>query len=92
VETGSAMVNTTGSTISEVVDQVRRVNDLVGLIAVTSSEQNNGISQINQSIANLDRNTQQNAALVEETAAAAASLQQQADVLTQTVGVFRLSH
>jgi methyl-accepting chemotaxis protein len=92
VETGSAMVNTTGSTISEVVDQVRRVNDLVGLIATTSSEQNNGISQINQSIALLDRNTQQNAALVEETAAAAASMQQQANELTQTVGVFRLAH
>jgi methyl-accepting chemotaxis protein len=90
VETGSSLVNTTGSTISEVVDQVRRVNELVGLIATTSSEQNNGIAQINQAIGRLDQNTQHNAALVEETAAAAESLQHQASELARSVEVFRL--
>ncbi len=90
VETGSSLVNTTGSTISEVVDQVRRVNDLVGLIATTSAEQNNGIAQINQAIGRLDQNTQHNAALVEQTAAAAESLQYQAGELARAVEVFRL--
>jgi methyl-accepting chemotaxis protein len=91
VETGSSLVNTTGSTISEVVDQVRRVNELVGRIASTSSEQNNGIAQINQAIGRLDQNTQHNAALVEQTAAAAESLQHQADEMARAVEVFRLA-
>ncbi len=90
VEAGSSLVDTTGSTISEVVDQVRRVNELVGLIAVTSAEQNTGISQINTAISRLDQNTQHNAALVEETASAAESLTHQADELSRAVEVFRL--
>ena len=90
VETGSTLVGTTGTTISEVVDQVRRVNELVGLIAATSSEQNQGINQINTAISRLDQATQHNAALVEETAAAADSLRHQSDELARAVGVFRL--
>ena len=91
VESGSSLVNTTGATISEVVDQVRRVNELVGLIASTSSEQNNGINQINQAVSNLDQATQHNAALVEQTAAAAESLRHQSDALSRAVSVFRLA-
>jgi methyl-accepting chemotaxis protein len=90
VESGSALINTTGGTISDVVNQVRRVNELVGLIATTSSEQNDGIAQINSSIGRLDQATQHNAALVEQTAAAAESLRQQADKLTQVMQMFHL--
>jgi methyl-accepting chemotaxis protein len=91
VEGGSALINTTGGTISEVVDQVRRVNELVSLIATTSSEQSNGIAQVNTSIGRLDHATQHNAALVEQTSAAAESLRQQADKLTQVMQVFHLA-
>jgi methyl-accepting chemotaxis protein len=88
VESGSNLVDTTGQTIGEVVAQVRRVNELVSLIATTSSEQNDGIDQINVAISRLDQNTQQNAALVEQTAAAAEALRHQADDLTRAVQVF----
>ena len=89
VETGSALVGSTGQTIGQVVDQVRRVTELVGQITTSSAEQNNGIGQVNTAISLLDEATQQNAALVEETAAAAESLNRQAIELTQSVAVFR---
>ncbi|MEY4766963.1 MAG: hypothetical protein RI907_3636 [Pseudomonadota bacterium] len=90
VEAGSALVDTTGSTISEVVAQVRQVNELVGLIATTSAEQSSGIAQINQAINRLDQTTQHNAALVEQNASAAESLTHQADELARAVSVFQL--
>jgi len=90
VDTGSTLVGTTGQTIGEVVDQVQRVTELVGLIANSSTEQNDGISQINTAISRLDQATQQNAALVEQTAAAAESLRHQADELLSAVQVFRV--
>jgi methyl-accepting chemotaxis protein len=89
VDVGSTQVGNAGDTISEVVEQVRRVTDLVSQISVSSSEQSNGINQINTAIGLLDQATQQNSALVEETAAAAESLGQQADQLSRAVSVFR---
>ncbi len=90
VESGSSLVDSTGSTIGQVVDQVRRVTELVGQITTSSSEQNHGIAQINTTIGLLDQATQQNAALVEETAAAAESLARQSDQLAQAVAVFKV--
>lgn len=90
VESGSALVDSTGSTIEQVVQQVRRVTELVGQITNSSSEQNQGIAQINTAIGVLDESTQRNAALVEETAAAAEGLARQADHLAQAVAVFKL--
>ena len=89
VESGSSLVGNTGETIGQVVDQVRRVTELVGQIAISSSEQNQGIGQINTTIGMLDQATQQNAALVQQTAVAADSLKQQADVLARAMGLFR---
>ncbi len=90
VESGSSLVDGAGSTIGQVVDQVRRVTELVGQITTSSSEQNHGIAQINTTIGMLDQATQQNAALVEQTAAAAESLARQSDRLAQAVAVFRM--
>lgn len=70
---------------------VNRVTDLMGEIAAASSEQRDGINQVNQSVANLDQMTQQNAALVEESSAAAASLRDQAARLAEVVAVFKVS-
>jgi len=89
VDSGSGLVDSTGQIIGDVVEQVRQVSDLVGRITVSSAEQNVGIVQINQAINNLDQNTQHNAALVEETAAAAGSLQHQVEALLRTLSVFR---
>jgi methyl-accepting chemotaxis protein len=89
VDTGSGLVDSTGHIIGNVVDQVRQVSDLVGEITRASTEQDAGIGQINQAINVLDQATQQNAALVEETAAAAESLQQQVQSLLQSVSVFK---
>jgi methyl-accepting chemotaxis protein len=90
VESGSQLVGATGATIGDVVVQVKQVTDLVSLISTSSSEQNDGISQINTAINQLDQNTQQNAALVETTASSAMSLQQMADELSRAVAVFEV--
>ncbi len=91
VESGSALVDDAGRTMGEIVAQVKRVTDLIGEISSSTLEQSNGIGQVNQAVSQLDQMTQQNAALVEESAAAAASLREQADRLAQAVEVFRLS-
>jgi methyl-accepting chemotaxis protein len=91
VETGSKLVNDAGSTMGEIVQQVKRVTDLIGEITSSTLEQSNGIGQVNQAVTQLDQMTQQNAALVEQSAAAAQSLKEQADKLAQAVAVFRLS-
>jgi len=91
VETGSRLVHDAGSTMSDIVQQVRRVNDLIGEITSATVEQSGGIGQVNQAVTQLDHMTQQNAALVEQSAAAAASLHQQADRLSEAVAIFRLS-
>lgn len=89
VNAGSALVSTAGSTMQDVVTQVRKVTDLVGEIAHASTEQSQGIGQINQAVAQLDQSTQQNAALVEESMAAAESLRSQASKLADAVTVFK---
>ena len=90
VDAGSRLVEQAGHTMDNVVASVRRVADMVADISVASSEQNAGIQDINQAITHMDQVTQQNAALVEQAAAAAGSLQEQARSLTQAVSRFRL--
>jgi methyl-accepting chemotaxis protein len=90
VEQGSRLVGEAGVTMEEVVNSVRRVTSIIGEIAVATGEQREGIEQISDAITQMDSVTQQNAALVEEAAAAAEALQQQAASLTEAVSVFRL--
>ena len=87
---GSRLVADAGRTMTEIVGSVQRVSDIIGEITVASNEQSNGISQINCAVTQLDQMTQQNAALVEESAAAAESLREQAARLSQVVATFRL--
>jgi methyl-accepting chemotaxis protein len=91
VEHGSALVDQAGATMTEVVSSIKRVTDLVGEISAASTEQSLGVSQVGEAVTQMDKTTQQNAALVEEMAAAASSLQSQAQDLVQTVAVFRLN-
>jgi methyl-accepting chemotaxis protein len=90
VELGSVLVDKAGSTMQEVVNSIRRVTDIMGEISVASTEQSTGVSQVVQAVTQMDQVTQQNAALVEEMAAAAASLNSQAQDLVETVAVFKL--
>ncbi|OBV38575.1 methyl-accepting chemotaxis protein [Janthinobacterium psychrotolerans] len=90
VNTGSALVDQAGATMEEIVVSIRRVTDIMGEIANASHEQSAGIEQVNQAISQMDQVTQQNASLVEEAAAAAASLQDRAVELVDVVAVFRL--
>ncbi|MBP1315695.1 methyl-accepting chemotaxis protein [Herbaspirillum sp. 1173] len=92
VENGSRLVEQAGTTMDEVVASVKRVTDVVAEITAASGEQSDGIEQINQAIVQMDEVTQQNAALVEEAAAAAQSLQEQSGRLVETVSIFKLSH
>jgi methyl-accepting chemotaxis protein len=90
VESGTRLVGDAGSTMGEIVASVQRVTDIIGEIAAAAREQNTGIADVNRSVGVLDQMTQQNAALVEESAAAAESLREQARRLTDVVGAFRL--
>ena len=90
VETGSRQVADAGEAMQSIVEQVRKVNDLIGEIASTSAEQSRGIEQVNIAVTQMDQVTQQNAALVEESAAAASSLAHQAEALAKAVAVFRV--
>lgn len=92
VSQGSALADRAGSTMSDVVSAIRHVNDIVGEISAASAEQSTGVTQVSEAVGQMDRNTQQNAALVEQSAAAAASLQTQAEQLVQAVSVFQLAH
>ena len=91
VTQGTALVDQAGSTMTEVVSAIRRVTDIVGEISAASREQSAGVSQVGEAVTQMDQVTQQNAALVEEMAAAASSLKSQAQELVQTVAVFKLS-
>ena len=91
VESGARLVQDAGSTMNEIVASVQRVSDIIGEITAASSEQSQGIGQVNQSVMQLDQMTQQNAALVEEAAAAASSLEQQAQTLQSAVATFKLN-
>jgi methyl-accepting chemotaxis protein len=90
VNTGSALVEQAGNTMNEVVASVKRVTDIMAEITAASHEQSAGIEQVNQAISQMDQVTQQNASLVEEAAAAAESLQDQAGKLSELVSVFKL--
>ncbi|HEX5344211.1 MAG TPA: methyl-accepting chemotaxis protein [Duganella sp.] len=90
IQLGTNLVEQAGATMTTLVGDVHRVTQIVGEIAVASREQSEGIDQVNQAVAQMDQVTQQNAALVEEAAAATQSLQDQADGLQQTVSVFKL--
>jgi methyl-accepting chemotaxis protein len=90
VDTGSKLVEHAGATMQNIVSSVQRVTDIVGEISSSSRTQSTRIEQVNQSILQMDEVTQQNAALVEQAAAAAQSLQDQAGKLAQVVSVFRL--
>ena len=91
VESGSHLVDEAGKSMANIVTQVSHVNDLIGEISSASMEQSTGIGQIGDAVNQLDQVTQQNAALVEESAAAAESLKVQAAQLAQVVSVFKVS-
>jgi methyl-accepting chemotaxis protein len=88
---GTELVTTAGATMQEIVQSVRRVVDVIGEITFASNEQSGGIADVNHAIANLDQMTQQNAALVEQSAAAAESLRDQAAQLAEAVAVFKVT-
>ena len=90
VEQGTAQVDEAGATMTEVVGAIRRVTDLMSQISAASSEQSLGVSQVGEAVTHMDQVTQQNAALVEEMAAAADSLKMQAQDLVAGVNVFKL--
>jgi methyl-accepting chemotaxis protein len=90
VEAGSRMVADTGTTMQEIVTSVQRVADMISEISAAAAEQSNGIGQVNGSVSDLDRMTQQNSSLVEQSAAAADSMRQQAERLNALVVGFRL--
>jgi methyl-accepting chemotaxis protein len=91
VHQGSTQVNEAGATMTEVVDAIRRVTALMGEISASSEEQSRGVQQIAEAVTVIDQGTQQNAALVEEMAAAASSLENQAAALVQAMAVFRMA-
>ncbi|WP_299260842.1 methyl-accepting chemotaxis protein [uncultured Kushneria sp.] len=88
---GQALVQRAGERMEDIVSQIKRVNGLISEVTTAANEQNTGISQVNQAVTQLDQMTQENAALVEESAAASDSLSQEAQRLSQIIGVFRLS-
>ena len=91
VESGSQQVTEAGSAMQDIVMGVQRVGDLIAEISAAASEQQQGISQVNQAVGNLDQMTQQNAALVEESAAAASALSEQARKLGEVVSLFKVN-
>jgi aerotaxis receptor len=90
VELGNQLVGEAGQTMSEIVDSVQRIVGIMSEIAGASREQSSGIDQVNRAVSDMDQGTQQNAAMVEQAAAAAASLDEQAMQLAQAVSVFQL--
>jgi methyl-accepting chemotaxis protein len=91
VQAGSRVASEAGSTMNEIVENARRIAAEMGEIATAAREQQAGVAQVNASVTELDRSTQQNAALVEQTAAAAGSLSEQANRLAHEVSFFRLA-
>ena len=91
VGTGTELVGRAGKTMTEINDAVRRVTDIMAEIAAASEEQSDGIEQVNRAVTQMDEVTQQNAALVEEAAAAAVSLEEQASRMSGVVNVFRVT-
>ncbi|WP_380180051.1 methyl-accepting chemotaxis protein [Kalamiella sp. sgz302252] len=92
VEEGGKQVARAGSTMEEVLASVKSVTEIMGEISIASHEQSTGIDEINMAITQMDQVTQQNAALVNESAAAAQSLQEQAEQLSRAIGIFKVNH
>ena len=90
VEQGTNLVDQAGVTMTEVVNSIKRVTDIMGEISAASNEQSLGVQQVGEAIAQMDQTTQQNAAMVEEMAASASALKSLADELVQAVSVFKL--
>ncbi|WP_236598022.1 methyl-accepting chemotaxis protein, partial [Burkholderia sp. E168m23] len=91
VATGSRLVGMAGTTMQDIQQAIGRVTGIMTEIAAASSEQRDGIEQVNRAVSQMDQVSQQNAALVEQAAAAAASLEEQADGLRRAVGAFRVA-
>jgi methyl-accepting chemotaxis protein len=91
IESGNVLVGKSGNTMKEIVNAIKRVNDIMAEIAAASAEQSTGIEEVSTAVSQMDEMTQQNAALVEEAAAAAESLQSQAEQLNNNVSQFKLS-
>ncbi len=91
VTQGTALVDQAGSTMTEVVSSIKRVTDIMGEISAASAQQSAGVAQVGEAVTHMDRDTQQNAALVEQMAASASSLKSQAQDLVQAVAVFKLN-
>ncbi|SEO09005.1 methyl-accepting chemotaxis protein [Duganella sp. CF517] len=91
VDAGSRLVDTAGQTMEQVVTSIRQVADIMGEITAATQEQSHGIGEVNDAIAQMDQMTQQNAALVEQSAAAAESMQEQALLLARSVSIFKLA-
>ncbi|MCH8857015.1 MAG: hypothetical protein IIA03_12430, partial [Proteobacteria bacterium] len=91
VDSGTEQVQAAGATMTEIVASVQRVTDIIGEISAAAREQSEGIASVNSSVVQLDQMTQQNAALVEESAAAAESLREQSARMAEAISVFRLS-
>ncbi|MBI1626426.1 methyl-accepting chemotaxis protein [Comamonas suwonensis] len=90
VEQGTQLVDKAGTTMADIVSAIRRVTDLMAEISAASQEQSQGVAQVGEAVTQMDQTTQQNAALVEESAAAAGALRKQAQDLVQAVAVFQL--
>ncbi|CAB3772922.1 Methyl-accepting chemotaxis protein IV [Paraburkholderia humisilvae] len=91
VKVGTTLVGEAGETMTEIIGSVKRVTDIMGDIAAATHEQTNGIDQVSHAVTQMDEVTQQNAALVEQASAAAASLEDQARALRDAVSVFKLA-
>jgi methyl-accepting chemotaxis protein len=91
VESGNRLVNTAGQTMTEIVGSVQAVSTMISEVTTAATEQSRGLGQVNHAVNQLDEMTQKNAALVEQSRAAAASLRSQADQLASVVSEFRLS-
>jgi methyl-accepting chemotaxis protein len=91
IATGSRLVSDAGQTMNDIVESVQRVSDIIGEITAAAAEQSQGIDEINNAVVQLDQMTQQNAALVEQSAAAAASMRDQSEQLAEVVNTFKLS-
>ena len=91
VEQGSVQVDEAGQRMAEIVGSIRQVTDIMGEISAASTEQSDGVAQVGNAVTQMDQATQQNAALVEESAAAASSLKTQAQQLVDAVAIFRLA-
>jgi len=90
VAEGTGLVGSAGTTMNEIVRSIQRVNDIMSEVAAASKEQSDGIAQVNRAVSQMDEVTQQNAALVEETTAAAVSLAEQAQILREAAVRFRI--